>query len=98
MENNKQRFSIRKISVGAVSVLLGLTFLGAYGSRTVSAATPDSKISQNKSEVTQSSSVADNGIDSESNNQKSNTQDMISTNNEKEQTVQVNNLETPPYF
>lgn len=96
MENNKQRFSIRKISVGAVSVLLGLTFLGAYGSRTVSAATPDSKISQNKSEVTQSSSVADNGIDSESNNQKSNTQDMISTNNEKEQTVQVNNLETPP--
>ncbi|PKZ84675.1 YSIRK-type signal peptide-containing protein [Lactobacillus crispatus] len=36
--DEKQRFSIRKLSIGAASVLIGLTFM-AYGGQSVSAAT-----------------------------------------------------------
>ena len=36
--DEKQRFSIRKLSIGAASVLIGLTFI-AYGGQSVSAAT-----------------------------------------------------------
>lgn len=40
MTDQRQRFSIRKYTVGAASVLIGLTFLGGY-SHTAHAATTD---------------------------------------------------------
>lgn len=43
MEPRKERYSIRKLSVGAASVLIGLTFISMGNSHSVSAATTNSE-------------------------------------------------------
>lgn len=41
LDRQKQRFSIRKLTVGAASVLIGLTFIGVSANQEVNAATTD---------------------------------------------------------
>ncbi|QNQ81095.1 mucin-binding protein [Lactobacillus sp. PV034] len=50
MEQKNERFSIRKLSIGAASVLIGLSFLG-FNAETTQAATPKDKVDNNKTEA-----------------------------------------------
>ena len=93
MRNNnidsvKQRFSIRKITIGAVSVLIGLTFMG-YSSQTVHADSVDANSSdsattsvikdQTTTEQAASTTKTSNNVDTNDANKTEDTTSIVKT-------------------
>ena len=75
MEQKTERFSIRKLSVGAASVLIGLSFLG-FNAHTAHAATDDVKANNDVKETTDAKVAS---VDSQSNLDIKNASDVASS-------------------
>ena len=64
MRNIQQHFSIRKLTIGAASVLIGLSFLG-FGAQTVRADANDTAVQATSEKADASTSEAKNDVKTE---------------------------------
>lgn len=63
MEPQKQRFSIRKFTIGAASVLIGLTFFGMEGQSVHADTLSKSQVAQTENNTAKTDSKADVKVD-----------------------------------